>query len=83
MPHRFAICLGFASSYERYMSNNSKISDTEYQFGNNHAIVPTFQLAAYIREMGYSATAHHHGRSSSTLSALDQRRIGRACATAC
>ena len=42
LPHRFAICLGFASDYYRYMSNNSKISDTEYQFGNNHAIVPTF-----------------------------------------
>jgi reductive dehalogenase len=63
LPHRFAICLGFASDYDRYMSNNSKISDTEYQFGNNHAIVPTFMLAAYIREMGYPARAHHHGRS--------------------
>jgi len=63
LPHRYAICLGFASDYYRYMSNNSKISDTEYQFGNNHAIVPTFMLASYIREMGYPATAHHHGRS--------------------
>jgi ferredoxin len=64
LPHRFAVCLGFASDYYRYMSNNSKISDTEYQFGNNHAIVPTFMLASYIREMGYPATAHHHGRSA-------------------
>jgi ferredoxin len=63
LPHRYAICLGFASDYYRYMSNNSKISDTEYQFGNNHAIVPTFMLASYIREMGYPATAHHHGKS--------------------
>jgi len=63
LPHRFAICLGFASDYYRYMSNNSRISDTEYQFGNNRAIVPTFMLAAYIREMGYPARAHHHGRS--------------------
>lgn len=64
IPHRYAICLGFASDYYRYMSNNSKISDTEYQFGNNHAIVPTFMLGSYIREMGYPARAHHHGRSS-------------------
>ncbi len=62
LPHRYAICLGFASDYYRYMSNNSKISDAEYQFGNNHAIVPTFMLASYIREMGYPARAHHHGR---------------------
>ena len=63
LPHRYAICLGFASDYERYMTNNSKISDTEYQFGNNHAIVPTFMLASYIREMGYPARAHYHGRN--------------------
>ena len=62
LPHRYAICLGFASDYDRYMSNNSRISDAEYMLGNVHTITPTYLLACYIREMGYPARAHHYGK---------------------
>ena len=62
LPHRYAICLGFDSDYYKFLSNNSRISDADYGLGNNHTIPTTFQLAAYIREMGYPARAHHYGR---------------------
>lgn len=63
LPHRFAICVGFASDYYKFLSNNSRISDAEYGLGNIHTIPTTFMLASYIREMGYPARAHHYGRS--------------------
>ena len=62
LPHRYAICMGFESDYEKFLSNNSRISDAEYGLGNIHTIPTTFMLAAYIREMGYPARAHHYGR---------------------
>jgi reductive dehalogenase len=62
LPHKFAICLGFESDYEKFLTNNSRISDAEYGLGNLHTIEPTFLLAAYIREMGYPARAHYYGR---------------------
>jgi len=63
LPHKFAICMGFASDYYKFLSNNSRISDAEYGLGNIHTIPTTFMLASYIREMGYPARAHHYGRS--------------------
>ncbi len=63
LPHRFAICMGFASDYYKFLSNNSRISDADYGLGNIHTIPTTFMLASYIREMGYPARAHHYGRS--------------------
>lgn len=63
LPHRFAICMGFASDYYKFLSNNSRISDAEYGLGNIHTIPTTFMVASYIREMGYPARAHHYGRS--------------------
>ena len=62
LPHKYAICLGFESDYEKFLTNNSRISDAEYGLGNLHTIQPTFLLAAYIREMGYPARAHYYGR---------------------
>ena len=62
LPHRYAICMGFASDYYKFLSNNSRISDADYGLGNNHMIAPTFMLAAYIREMGYPARAHDYAR---------------------
>src|SRR3990172_3606177 len=62
LPHRYAICMGFASDYYKFLSNNSRISDAEYSLGNIHTIPTTFMLAAYIREMGYPACAHNYGR---------------------
>jgi ferredoxin len=62
LPHRYAICMGFASDYYKFLTNNSRISDADYGLGNNRMIAPTFMLAAYIREMGYPARAHHYGR---------------------
>ncbi len=63
LPHRYAICMGFASDYYKFLSNNSRISDADYGLGNNHTIPTTFMLASYIREMGYPARAHHYGRN--------------------
>jgi len=63
LPHRYAICLGFESDYEKFLANNSRISDADYGLGNIHTIPTTFMLASYIREMGYPARAHHYGRS--------------------
>lgn len=60
--HRYAICMGFESDYEKFLSNNSRISDAEYGLGNIHTIPTTFMVASYIREMGYPARAHHYGR---------------------
>jgi len=62
LPHRYAICLGFESDYEKFLTNNSRISDAEYSLGNIHSLQPTFLLAAYIREMGYPARTHGFGR---------------------
>ena len=62
LPHKFAICLGFESDYEKFLTNNSRISDAEYGLGNIHSLQPTFMLAAYIREMGYPARTHGYGR---------------------
>ena len=62
LPHQYAICLGFAGDYDRYMTCNSQIADAEYQMGQKSTLVPTFMLAAYIREMGYPARTHSHGR---------------------
>jgi ferredoxin len=60
LPHQYAICLGFAGDYDRYLACNSRIADAEYQIGQKSTMVPTFMLAAYIREMGYPARAHCH-----------------------
>jgi len=60
LPHRYAICLGFAGDYDRYLTCNSRIADAEYQIGQKGTMAPTFMLAAYIREMGYPARAHCH-----------------------
>jgi len=60
LPHKYAICLVYAGDYDRYMTCNSRISDAEYQVGQKGTIMPTFMLAAYIREMGYPARAHCH-----------------------
>lgn len=62
LPHKYAICLGFEGNYDRFMANNSRITDIEYQMGDTRMMVPTFMLAAYIREMGYPARAHYHTR---------------------
>lgn len=62
VPHRYAICMGFASDYEKFLSNNSRISDAEYGLGNQRMIPTTFMLAAYIREMGYPARSHDYAR---------------------
>ena len=62
LPHRYAICLGFAGDYDRFMTCNSRIADAEYQRGDFRTMVPSFMLAAYIREMGYPAIAHYHTR---------------------
>jgi len=62
LTHGYAICMGFASDYYKFLSNNSRISDADYGLGNNRTIPTTFMLAAYIREMGYPARAHHYGR---------------------
>lgn len=62
LPHKYAICLGFADNFERYLTCNSEISGIEYQLGTKRTMVPTFMLASYIREMGYLARAHGHGR---------------------
>ena len=61
LPHRYAICMGFASDYYKFLSNNSRISDAEYGLGNIHTIPTTFMLASYIREMGYPARAQYYG----------------------
>ncbi len=63
LPHRYAICLGFASDYYKFLSNNSRISDAEYGLGNLRMIPTTFMLAAYIREMGYPARAHDYAKT--------------------
>ena len=62
LPHRYAICMGFAFDYQKFLSNNSRISDAEYGLGMIRTIPTTFMLASYIREMGYPARAHHYGR---------------------
>ena len=62
LPHKYAIILGFVGDFERCMTCNSEISDTEYLYSDVRHSVPTFMLSSYIREMGYPARAHYHGR---------------------
>ncbi len=62
LPHKYAICLGFADDFDRYMTCNSEISGLEYQMGTKRTLIPTFLLATYIREMGYPARSHAHSR---------------------
>jgi len=62
LKHKYAICMGVASDYDRYMANNSHVSDAEYMLGNCMSMVPAFMLASYIREMGYPARWHAYGK---------------------
>ncbi len=62
LNHKYVICLGYSGDFDRYMTSNSEISDAEYLRGDVGHTVPTFMLAAYIRELGYPARAHYHGR---------------------
>ncbi|MFC1817438.1 hypothetical protein ACFL0M_16245 [Thermodesulfobacteriota bacterium] len=60
LPHKYAICVGEADDYDRYLTCNSRISDVEYELGHKRQIITPFLLAAYIREMGYPARAHYN-----------------------
>ncbi len=62
LPYKYAICMGVASDYDKYMANNSHISDAEYMLGNTMSMMPPFLLAAYIRELGYAARWHAYGK---------------------
>ncbi len=61
LDHKYAICLGFAGDFERFMSAPSNIASAEYQGGQKFAYIPTFMVAAYIRELGYPARTHGLG----------------------
>ena len=62
LPHKYAICLGKSGDFDRYMASLSSISDAEYALGNTLSMIPTFLLAAYIRQMGYPARWHAYGK---------------------
>jgi len=61
LTHKYAICLGYAGDYDRYLACNSEISSAEYEIGHKNEMMSTFMLATYIREMGYPAQTHSHG----------------------
>ncbi len=61
LHHKYAICLGYAGDYGRYLTCPSDIASAEYQGSQKFAFIPTFQLAAYIREIGYPARTHGLG----------------------
>ncbi len=62
LPHKYAICLGKAGDYPLYMASPSFISDAEYGRGLTMSAIPTFLLAAYIRQLGYPARSHGYGK---------------------
>ena len=60
LTHKYAICLGFAGDYDRYLACNSEISAADYEMGHKFEMMSTFMLATYLREMGYPAQTHGH-----------------------
>ncbi len=61
LTHKYAICMGFAGDFERYMACNSMISAAEYEMGHRQEMLGTSLLATFIRELGYPAQTHGHG----------------------
>jgi ferredoxin len=59
LEHRFAISLVFRRDYDMVKAGHSFIDGCEGALSYNKAAVVACQLAAYIRELGYPALAHH------------------------
>ena len=59
LKHRYAISLVFKRDYDLVKAGHSYIDGAEGTLVYNKAAVTACQLAAYIRELGYPAKAHH------------------------
>jgi len=59
LEHRFAVCLVFKRDYRLVRAGHSYIDGAEGTLVYNRAAVAACQLAAYIRELGWPARAHH------------------------
>jgi ferredoxin len=59
LGHRFAVSLVFRRDYDLVKAGHSYIDGAEGTLVYNRAAVTACQLAAYIRELGYPARAHH------------------------
>lgn len=59
LDHRYAICVGMEMDYGRIKGSPSFIENAETGQTYNEIAQAVCQLAAYIRELGYPARAHH------------------------
>jgi len=59
LPHRWAIVLAVEMDYRRLLSSPSFIDGAEVGLRYSDTAKIVVQLAGYIRELGYSARAHH------------------------
>jgi ferredoxin len=59
LDHPYAISLGFKRDFDMVKAGHSFIDGGEGALVYNKAAVVACQLAAYIRELGYPAKAHH------------------------
>ena len=59
LKHRYAVSLVFKRDYDLVKAGHSYIDGAEGTLVYNRAAVTACQLAAYIRELGYPAKAHH------------------------
>ncbi len=59
LDHRVAISLGFRREFDMIKAGHSYIDGIEGALAYNKAAVAACQLAAFIRELGYPAKAHH------------------------
>lgn len=59
LEHRFAVCLVFKRDYRLVRAGHSYIDGAEGSLVYNRAAVAACQLAAFIRELGWPARAHH------------------------
>jgi ferredoxin len=64
LRHRYAISLVFKRDYDLVKAGHSYIDGGEGTLVYNQAAVTACQLAAYIRELGYPARAHHEREES-------------------
>lgn len=59
LDHKYAISLGFKRDFDMVKAGHSFIDGGEGALVYNKAAVVACQVAAYIRELGYPAKAHH------------------------
>ncbi len=59
LPYKYAIVVGVAGDFDKYMAANSRIADVEYAMDYQRLHFACYLLAGYIQELGYEARPAH------------------------